>query len=101
MLQGLSVPRRRSYPSATAVPTTSLETVLLPEDIESKLHLCCLACRRRLATLVASKRAIADEEGTTSLSITLVPSGVRDFQQSKRGLAVVCACGCRSVYHLL
>jgi hypothetical protein len=56
---------------------------------------------RKLATLAASKRAIADEEGTTSLSITLVPSGVRDFSRTKRGLAVVCACGCRSVYHLL
>ena len=89
------------YRAGLAVPTTSLETVLLPEDIGTRLNLCCLACRRRLATLSASRRPIAEEEGTTSLSITLVPNEVRDFQQTKRGLAVVCACGCRSVYHLL
>lgn len=83
------------------VATQILETLLLPEDVASKTQLCCLSCRRRLATIHANQRAIADEQGERSLSVTLVPAEVRDFQQGQRSLGFLCSCGKRSVFHLI
>jgi hypothetical protein len=75
-------------PASIIVPTTSLENRSAARGHRAS-YLCCLACRRKLATLAATSGRSRTGR-TTSLSITLVPSGVRDFQQTKRGLTCVC-----------
>ncbi len=86
---------------AARVKLAELETVLLSQDITKRVQLHCLACRRRLAAVVMGDGLAEDGGPELSLSISHLSEDLRDFQQKRSSIGLVCGCGTRSKYHML
>ena len=79
---------------------SSLETILLPEDLAGQVSLHCLACRRRLGSIGYAEHELSDGP-RLAVSLALVPGALEDFQQGHLHMVLICGCGSRSTYHLL
>lgn len=80
--------------------SSSLETILLPEDLAGETSLHCLSCRRRLGTIGYADGELPDGP-RVAVSLALVPGALEDFEQGHLHMVLTCSCGSRSTYHLL
>ena len=78
-----------------------LETILSQEDLNKRTHLHCLACRCRLASAVLADRFNEDGSQEMNLSISSLSVALRDFQQTREVVSLMCSCSTRSSYHLV
>jgi hypothetical protein len=83
------------------VQVAELETILSPEDLNKRTHLHCLACRCRLASAVLANRFNEDGSQEMTLSVSSLLADLRDFQQTREVLSLMCSCNTRSSYHLV
>lgn len=78
-----------------------LETILLPEDIEDRVPVHCLACRQRLGSVSYVDRQRGDGTTQLAVSVALQPDLLEEFHQGPEHVKLLCLCGQRSTYHLL
>ncbi|MCA8957639.1 MAG: hypothetical protein KDC87_16305 [Planctomycetes bacterium] len=78
-----------------------LDTILLAEDIDKRVQLHCLSCRRRLGGVTLADRFRPDGSSEPGLSIAQLTQDLRDFQQSRSAVSLTCGCGVRSTFHLI
>ncbi len=74
---------------------------MLTDEIDQRLQLHCLACRRRLASAVRANRFTETGEATVSVAISNLSGDLRDFQQNRESVSLTCGCSTRSIYYLI
>jgi hypothetical protein len=83
------------------VKVANLETILLEQDLASRVDLFCLSCRRRLAGVVLADRFAEGDAPEPALSVSQLSEDLRDFQQRRNSVSLTCGCSIRSTFHLL